>query len=1192
MLLVTAERLLEILLKASFTAGVAFLVVAAARLALKRAPKRWSYIMWAVVFFRCLCPFSAESGVSVFNLLRTDTSGTAAVYGAQTEEYSEPPENAETENFYVGAENDMPSAPETQDEYEQYRRDIPETRYYRDGMEVQPIVTDGGNVSPAAEPKSEGKNMESGIGADTIFTIVWLCGTAAMALYGVISASRLAARVKTAVRTEEGVYESDRIATAFAAGILRPRIYIPCGIPENERRLIVMHERVHIRRRDYLVKLLAFAGLSLHWFNPLIWAAFALMTRDMEMSCDEAVLKKCSSGDRIPYAEALLRVSVRGFGAAAVVGFGETGVKERVKNVLGYKKHGRIAAVLAAAVMLASCAAAGTDAVTDNADSAADSRIRLEKGTTEFIDANGESISFAYGDNETASIYSHYGEERIPLPVVRYRASDGVVLSVLSEPVMAGNGLDFKGLKAVSKGSADFSGGLDIGCGVSEITVNDICVKHNDGFYYVSVSLDVLAEDTLPEKLECLTFASDHADIIDISGGDGRYTVNADIKACSDDGAPEKYGLVLLGFDDVPVYAAKNLNIAGHIDGDDEKNENRAPIEKGTTEFIGADGESVYFAYGENTAVKNRDSGESKEYTTLRYKDESGKIRRFWGTLESKGIQSAAFSTDISDGTSHFGSSGDFAIDCGISEITITEIGLKQRDGFYCIYMRMYILAEDTLPEKLDGLDWDEDTAEVSVSGGDGVYNVYAEIKTQWIENGRENFGLLLTGFDDVPVYASKELKIAGHIYGDTVKGGTGGAGTENIKAADGAESTNAERDENGDGFEYYIGLYDRNFALALREPFVVISAADDVVNDNETVWLIPVDKTSGVKGMGAEKFIINRNRVVTATFRIHCGDTVVKAPVDGEALWADGSCVVLDTEYGAVTYGDMKDVELKAGDKVSKGDALGRTAGSGYTGYAVQASIAEIPDSARFLNYEANAGAGSYTYNSSEARLLGGEPAGTGLLKPVNVNDMTEWFDEGDFYGSNINCNFLSGFADLSEMTGREKLVKKHREQEAKLAAEEIRLKQKEAEILRLSEEAAKAAQPADNSEAVLAKPCPADAEISEPYNAESAGEVHKGIDYRVDQGTEIYAAADGKIISCDDKQNGYGTCIIIDHGDGLATLYAHLSRSLVSLEDEVSAGDLIGYSGHTGNAFGNHLHFEVRQDGQHVDPLPYLKS
>lgn len=684
MLLVTADRLLEVLLKANFTAGVAFLVVVAARLTLKRVSKRWSYIMWAVVFFRCLCPFSAESGISVFNLLRADTSD-MAVYGTQDEENGAPAENAGTagtKNFYPYAAEDIPPSAFVQDEYERYRRDMPETRYYRGGMDVQPIVLDGESVSPAAEPIPEGKSAAG----STVFIIVWLFGTAAMALYGVISAARLAARVKTAVRTEEGVYESDRISTAFAAGILRPRIYIPCGIPENERRLIIMHERVHIRRRDYLVKLLAFTGLVLHWFNPLIWAAFGLMTRDMEMSCDEAVLKKCGSGDRILYAEALLRVSVKGFGPAAAVGFGETGIKERVKNVLNYKKTSRLAAVLAAALMFASCAAAGTDAVTDNADN---------------TDKTGVSDGAVVGE----LLEKQRDEEMLKAEESRLKKEEG------------------KNVPQTADGK------------IINGTEQDTIEIKGKTYYLISNE----------EQLRAIS--------ADEYGMDKNFLQNGNIQLSSDEWQP-------IGTKEAP----------------------------------------------------------------------------FKGSYNGNGFE--------------------------ISGLTMK----------------------------------DPDAARVGMFG-------YAE---------------------------------NAHIYNITLR-------------------------------DYDIASAGRN---------------------------------------------------------------------------------------------------------------------------ALQRSVAPI--------------------------------------LPVVTNG-TRCYDNRVY-----------------------------------------------------------------PAEKVLIKPCPADAEISEQYNAESADGMHKhkGIDYHVDQGTEIYAAADGKIISCDDKQNGYGTCIIIDHDDDLATVYAHLSKSLVSLEDEVSAGDLIGYSGHTGNAFGNHLHFEVRQDGQHVDPLPYLKN
>ncbi|MDE5991444.1 MAG: peptidoglycan DD-metalloendopeptidase family protein, partial [Oscillospiraceae bacterium] len=371
--------LFGLLLGASFAAGIAVLVVAAARLILKKAPKRWSYIMWAVVFFRCLCPFSAESSVSIFNALNFAGAALTSETAEADRTVENPVVNVSepapvTDGGYVPSAPSETFQPPASEEYIVNTESIRSDSYEPVSNDIQNVYN-AKDIQNVDEKQSkyteqpEAADGKNGTDSRTIFTIVWLCGVGAMALYGIVSAARLAARVKTAVRTEKGIYESDRISTAFAAGLLRPKIYIPCGIPEDERRLIVMHERVHIRRRDYLFKLLAFAGLSLHWFNPLIWAAFALMTRDMEMSCDEAVLRECGESGRILYAEALVRVSVKGFGGAAVVGFGETGIKKRVKNVLNYKKPGKFAAIAAAVVMLASCTMAGTDAVTDKADS-------------------------------------------------------------------------------------------------------------------------------------------------------------------------------------------------------------------------------------------------------------------------------------------------------------------------------------------------------------------------------------------------------------------------------------------------------------------------------------------------------------------------------------------------------------------------------------------------------------------------------------------------------------------------------------------------------------------------------------------------------------------------------------------------------------------------------------------------------
>ncbi len=324
------EKIFYFILDAAVTAGIAAAAVIIARLFLRRAPKKWAYMMWAVVFFRCLCPFSAESGFSLFNAFE-------GIFSADKASVSEalPTEGGVNVPISFDADNapaEIIFAPE--------KGEIAE------------------NAAGVPQTQSEKKSAQ----VYTILLAVWVCGAAAMALYGVIASLSLKRRIKTAVKTEDGIFESDRIATAFTAGLFRPRIYLPCGLPPEQRELIILHERVHIRRRDYILKPLAFAGLAVQWFDPLIWAAFALMTRDMEMSCDEAVLRICGTDKRTAYSEALLNASVRGSGIAAWTGFGESGIKERVKNVLDYKKPKLAATLLAAAVMLTACGTVGTDA--------------------------------------------------------------------------------------------------------------------------------------------------------------------------------------------------------------------------------------------------------------------------------------------------------------------------------------------------------------------------------------------------------------------------------------------------------------------------------------------------------------------------------------------------------------------------------------------------------------------------------------------------------------------------------------------------------------------------------------------------------------------------------------------------------------------------------------------------------------
>ena len=178
-------------------------------------------------------------------------------------------------------------------------------------------------------------------GVDIVFIVAvrWCIGTLAMAAYCVVSYWRLKLKLKEAVRVGEGVYESEWIKSAFVLGIIKPIIYIPRDLPEADREYVIAHERVHISRFDYILKPLGFLILALHWYNPTVWLAYLLYCRDIELACDEKVIKGYTVEQVKGYSRALVACG-EGHSRMLVcpIAFGEVGIKERVKNILNYKK--------------------------------------------------------------------------------------------------------------------------------------------------------------------------------------------------------------------------------------------------------------------------------------------------------------------------------------------------------------------------------------------------------------------------------------------------------------------------------------------------------------------------------------------------------------------------------------------------------------------------------------------------------------------------------------------------------------------------------------------------------------------------------------------------------------------------------------------------------------------------------------
>lgn len=300
----------------SWQAGVLALAVMLARLALRRAPKWAVCLLWVLVAVRLVLPVSLQSPVS---LQAAQSPVTAALY-----ELPQTQEAAQKTDEVLSGGSAEPVTP------------LPPTEI----VTAQPV--------PAPKP----------VMTVSLLAAIWLAGVVMMLTYMLVSYLGIYRRVCTAVRLEDNVYRCGSWGTPFVLGLLRPRIYVPEGMDDAALPQVLAHERCHIRRGDHLVKPLAFLLLALHWFNPVLWAAYVLLGRDMENACDERVLRDVDGAGRAAYSRALVACAVRQRPAAVCpLAFGEVAVQERVKNAMNGKKPAVWAVVLLviAAAVIAVC---------------------------------------------------------------------------------------------------------------------------------------------------------------------------------------------------------------------------------------------------------------------------------------------------------------------------------------------------------------------------------------------------------------------------------------------------------------------------------------------------------------------------------------------------------------------------------------------------------------------------------------------------------------------------------------------------------------------------------------------------------------------------------------------------------------------------------------------------------------------
>ena len=298
------------LVNLSISASWLILAVLVLRVVLKKAPKWVMPLLWGVVALRLVCLFSIESALSLIP-------------------------SAETIPSEIVTETREPVL------YEQATLDI---------------VTNP--TLPSAAEVPVGVSRQQAQVDFNIYSVLWLAGMAALLVHALVSAGKLKRKLATAILLRDNIYESEFVDSPFVFGVVKPNIYLPMHMDEGTAAYVIAHERAHLARRDHWWKVLGYLVLALHWFNPLVWVAYILFCRDIELACDEKVVKGLDGAARADYSQALLSCAApKRAVAACPLAFGKGNIKTRVKSALHYKKPAFwvAAAAVLAVVIVAVC---------------------------------------------------------------------------------------------------------------------------------------------------------------------------------------------------------------------------------------------------------------------------------------------------------------------------------------------------------------------------------------------------------------------------------------------------------------------------------------------------------------------------------------------------------------------------------------------------------------------------------------------------------------------------------------------------------------------------------------------------------------------------------------------------------------------------------------------------------------------
>ena len=292
--------LIATILKMSLTGSLAILLVFLTRKLLGKGPKIFSYVLWFFVLFRLLCPVSFKTPIAII------------------------PEGVSTGQLVM-----LLTSEESSGSLEEYGEDF--TEFYTH------------------------HKTEVNINMMQIMFLVWLIGFVIIITRSILSLRRLQQQTACSMLLEDNIYLADYIDSPFVIGLTKPKIYVPSSTSEAELKYVLAHEKYHIKRKDHIVKFVGFVALSIHWFNPAVWYMFETMCIDMEMSCDEAVLKRMDDDSREDYSTTLLNISGKSrFVSKIPLAFIEGDTKMRIKNILKWKKPTMIFVTVAAIICLCS----------------------------------------------------------------------------------------------------------------------------------------------------------------------------------------------------------------------------------------------------------------------------------------------------------------------------------------------------------------------------------------------------------------------------------------------------------------------------------------------------------------------------------------------------------------------------------------------------------------------------------------------------------------------------------------------------------------------------------------------------------------------------------------------------------------------------------------------------------------------